>query len=140
MSIEVKIGATASRSKAFSSEDVNVFASVSTDLNPIHLNEEAAKKTIFKQRVVHGHLVSSLFSGILGCDLPGEGTIFMEQSAKFLAPVFLDQTITATVEIVDIREDKPVITLQVVATNEEGVAVIKGLAKVLYPPLNKLKA
>lgn len=137
MPIKVKIGAKASRSKAFSSQDVWIFATVSTDINPIHLDEEVAKNTIFKKRVVHGQLVSSLFSGILGSELPGEGTIFMSQSLKFLAPVYLGEKITATVEVVEIREDKPIVTLQTSAVNDDGVIVIKGTAVVLYPPLNE---
>ena len=137
MSIKIELGAKVSRSKSFSSQDVWVFAVVSTDINPIHLDEEIAKKSIFKQRVVHGQLVSSLFSGIFGSELPGEGTIFMGQSLKFLAPVYLDEKVTATVEIIDIREDKPIITLETSAVNEKGEIVIKGTAIVLYPPLSK---
>lgn len=139
MTTKIEVGAKASRSKAFSSQDVWVFAAVSTDINPIHLDEEVAKAGIFKQRVVHGQLVSSLFSGLLGCELPGQGTIFMGQSLKFRAPVFLDQKITASVEIVNIRTDKPIITLKTSAVNEDGIVVIEGEATVLFPDLNTVK-
>ncbi|MCP3674560.1 MAG: MaoC family dehydratase [Gammaproteobacteria bacterium] len=131
----ISVGAKASIKKAFSSDELEAFAKLSKDFNPIHLDEEAGKNSIFKQRVVHGALVNSLFSGLLGCELPGEGTIFIEQTIKFKAPVFLDQEIEAFVEITNIREDKPVITLRTYALNDEGTIVIDGVAIILFPGL-----
>ena len=91
MSKTLKVGDKASRSKIFTENDVKQFAEVSTDKNPIHLDENYAQNTIFKQRIVHGMLVGSLFSGILGCDLPGEGTIYLGQTLSFKAPVPLNE-------------------------------------------------
>ena len=133
MKKNLKIGDKASRSKIFTEEDVKRFAEVSTDKNPIHLDEEYAKNTIFKQRIVHGMLVGSLFSGILGCDLPGEGTIYMGQTLSFKAPVPLNEKVTATVELTNIREDKPIATFKTVCVDSKGKIVIEGEATVRVP-------
>mgnify|MGYP005989379749 CR=1 FL=1 len=133
MSQPLVVGARASIKKAFTSADVEKFAQVSLDSNPIHLDEAAGAASIFKQRVVHGALVSSLFSAILGCDLPGEGTIFMGQTVQFKAPVFLDDEITASVEVTEIRARRAVVTFKLEAVNSEGKVVIAGEATVMAP-------
>jgi len=129
----LSVGDKASRSKTFTVEDVERFAEVSTDRNPIHLDEEYAAKTIFRQRIVHGMLVGSLFSGILGCDLPGEGTIYLGQPLSFKAPVPLNEQVTATVECVNIREDKPIATFKTTCVDSHGRAVIEGETTVRMP-------
>jgi acyl dehydratase len=133
MKKNLKIGDKASRSKIFTEEDVKRFAEVSTDKNPIHLDKEYAEKTIFKQRIVHGMLVGSLFSGILGCDLPGEGTIYLGQTLSFRASVPLNEKVTATVELTNIREDKPIATFKTVCVDSKGKVVIDGVATVRVP-------
>lgn len=127
------IGAKASLKKSFSSADVEKFAAVSLDFNPIHLDDEAGKASIFKQRVVHGALVSSLFSGLLGCELPGKGTIFLGQTVKFSAPVFLNEEIEAVVEVASIHPKRPIVKFTLTATNPEGAVVISGEATVMAP-------
>lgn len=127
---QVKIGDKASVTKAFTEDDVKQFAEISRDKNPIHLDAEYAKNTMFKQRVVHGALVASLFSGVIGMELPGEGTIAMGQSIKFLRPVFIGDEVTATVEVAAIAEGKPIVTLKVTGTNTRGEVVIEGEATV----------
>lgn len=127
---QVKIGDKASVTKAFTEEDVQQFAAISLDKNPIHLDAEYAKNTIFKQRVVHGALVASLFSGVIGMDLPGEGTIAMGQTVKFLRPVFIGDEVTASVEVASIVEGKPIVTLKITGTNSRGEVVIEGEATV----------
>jgi enoyl-CoA hydratase len=122
----VNVGDKASRTKVFTAEDVKLFADVSLDHNPIHLDAEYAKQTIFKKPVVHGMLVASMFSGILGMDLPGEGTIAMNLSVAFKRPVFVGDEVTATVEVAAVREDKPIVTMKVYATNASGEIVIEG--------------
>lgn len=133
MSSKYQVGDTATRTKAFSAEEVKLFSEISTDTNPIHLDESVAAESIFKQRVVHGMLVGSLFSGIIGCELPGTGTIYLNQSLNFKAPVPLDEPITATVEITNVREKRNIVTLKTVATDSQGKVVIEGEAVVLAP-------
>jgi 3-hydroxybutyryl-CoA dehydratase/enoyl-CoA hydratase len=133
MKKELKVGDKASRSKMFTDDDVKRFAEVSTDKNPIHLDAEYAKNTIFKQRIVHGMLVGSLFSGILGCDLPGEGTIYLGQTLSFKAPVPLNEQVTATVEVLSIREDKPIAIFKTTCVDSQGKVVIEGEATVRVP-------
>jgi len=127
---QVKVGDKASVTKAFTEADVKQFAEISLDKNPIHLDAEYAKNTIFQQRVVHGALVASLFSGVIGMDLPGEGTIAMGQTVKFLRPVFIGDEVTASVEVASIVEGKPIVVLKITGTNSKGEVVIEGEATV----------
>lgn len=129
-----KIGDKASISKSFSKEDVLLFSKLSLDENPIHLNEEFAKLSVFKKNIVHGMLVSSLFSCLLGTKLPGSGTIYLGQSLKFVKPIFVDEEVTAIVEIISIREDKPIMTLKTIINNSLGELAIEGEAIVKYEP------
>ena len=128
---ELKLGMKASISKRITAQDVDAFAILSTDFNPLHMNEEAAAKGIFKHRVAHGMLVASLFSAVLGTRLPGEGSIYLGQDLKFIAPVFLDDEITAEVEVVELREDKHIVKLSTVAHNQQAINVIIGTATIL---------
>jgi acyl dehydratase len=126
----LKVGEKALLSKAFTEEEVFQFANVSTDKNPLHLDKDFGEASIFGQRIVHGMLVASLFSGLIGMELPGEGSIYLGQSLTFKAPVAIDEKVTASVEIINIREDKPIVTLRTVCINSEGTVVIEGEAVV----------
>lgn len=125
------IGATASRSKTFTDEDVRAFAQTSGDTNPVHLNDAYAAGTRFGQRIVHGMLTASLISATIANDLPGEGTIYLSQTLQFKAPVLLDDTITATVEVTAVR--RKIVTLATRCTNQDGTLVIEGEAVVMAP-------
>jgi len=125
-----QIGQKASIEKAFTNDDVKTFANVSLDKNPVHLNEEYAKNTIFKGRIVHGFLTGSLISAIIGTILPGEGTIYLNQTMNFRKPVHIGEKIKATVEIVGIKEEKNILTLNTYCENEQGEIVIEGSAVV----------
>lgn len=126
----IKIGDKASLSKVFTEDDVIQFAKISKDMNPIHLDKEFAASYIFGQRIVHGMLVASLFSGLLGKEIPGEGAIYLRQDLIFKAPVLIGEEVTASVEVKHIREDKHILTLQTVCTNYKGDVVIEGEAVV----------
>lgn len=130
MSNTLKVGDTALLSKAFTEEEVFRFAAISGDKNPLHLDRDFGEASIFGQRIVHGMLVASLFSGLIGMKLPGEGSIYLGQSLTFKAPVAIGEQITASVEIINIREDKPIVTLRTVCINSEGAVVIEGEAVV----------
>ncbi len=129
----IKIGESATISRKFTEDDVIQYAELSTDRNSIHLDEEYAAKTQFKHRIVHGMLVGSLFSALVGQHLPGEGSIYMAQNMQFKAPVFLDMEVIASVEIIAIHETKPIVTLQTLCLDTDGNTLIQGDA-VMYVP------
>lgn len=128
-----EVGMTATRSKTFSDEDVRAFAQISGDANPIHLNDEYAKGTVFGRRIAHGILTASLISATIANQLPGDGTIYLGQDLKFKAPVFIGDTVTATVEVTKYREDRRIMTLRTVCVKDDGTVVIEGEAVVLAP-------
>jgi len=130
MKKNLKVGDRASLSKVFTEEDVMQFANLSADTNPIHLDERFAAASVFGQRIVHGMLTASLFSGLIGVELPGEGAIYLGQSLTFKAPVLIGEQVTASVEIVKVREDKPIVTLRTLCVNNEGQVVVEGEAVV----------
>ena len=130
MNNSLKVGDKVLLSKAFTEEEVFQFAEISTDKNPLHLDKDFGRGSIFGQRIVHGMLVASLFSGLIGMQLPGEGSIYLGQNLTFKAPVAIGEQVTASVEIIKIREDKPIVTLRTVCVNSEGTVVIEGEAVV----------
>ena len=134
----IKIGDSASLSKTFTANDVQNFADISGDRNPLHIDAEYASKTQFKQRLVHGMLTAGLISAVLGMQLPGPGSVYIHQDLNFRKPVFIDDTITATVTIKKLRAGKPIITLGTVCTNQDGTVVLDGEATLIVPsPKNK---
>ncbi|MEM0287977.1 MAG: MaoC family dehydratase [Nitrososphaerota archaeon] len=133
MAITYSTGQSASIKKRFSEEDVKSFAQISGDTNPLHLDELFAKKTRFGKRIVHGLLVASLISSVLGTKLPGQGTIYLRQELKFLAPVYFDEEITATVEVSAFEPSRGRMILRTKCINESGKIVIDGVAEVLVP-------
>jgi len=126
-----KAGDTASITKTITDEDIRKFADASGDHNPLHLDEEFAKTTRFGRRIAHGMLSASLISAVIAGELPGEGSIYLAQTLQFVAPVFPDDIVTAKVTIVSQREDKPIVKLATVCTNQHGEVVVKGEATVL---------
>jgi 3-hydroxybutyryl-CoA dehydratase len=131
--MKLDIGMKASRTKTFTDEDVRGFAQISGDTNPVHLDDDYAAATRFGRRLVHGMLTASLLSAALANDLPGEGTIYMSQTLQFKAPVFIGDTITATVEVIKYREERRIATLATTCTNQDGKVVLEGEAVVLVP-------
>jgi 3-hydroxybutyryl-CoA dehydratase len=125
------VGQSASLSKTITWEDIQDFARLTGDTNPLHFDEEFAIKTRFGQRVVHGMLIAALISAVIGTQLPEPGTIYINQMLQFVAPVFIGDAITATVIVVKVREDKPVVTLETICTNQHGQVVLRGEAVVL---------
>ena len=126
-----KIGDAATRTKTFTDEDIRAFAELSGDYNPVHLDDEYAASTRFGRRIAHGMLAASLISATLANDLPGRGTIYLSQSVRFVAPVFPGDAVTAQVTVTKVREDKPIVTLETVCTNQRGEKLIEGEAVVL---------
>ena len=127
-----KVGDKASQKKKFSEQEVVNFSAVSGDKNPIHFDENYAAQSQFGQRIVQGPMVISLVGGILGSKLPGPGTIYLSQETSFLKPVFIDQQLIAKVEITNVREDKPIITLRTWVENDKNETVVDGKAVIFF--------
>ena len=125
---QLEIGQTASFAKTVTEADVCLFAGITGDINPLHLNQEYAKNTIFKDRVAHGMLTAGMISAVLGVQLPGPGTIYSGQTLKFLAPVYIGDTITATVEVKEIVQEKGRVIMITTCTNQKGKTVVEGEA------------
>ncbi len=125
---QLKLGQRASFSKTVSESDVYLFAGISGDFNPAHINQAYAEQTPFKTRIAHGMLSASFISTVLGTQLPGPGAIYISQSLTFLAPVTIGDTITATAEVVEILAAKKRVRLKTFCTNQNGKEVLTGEA------------
>lgn len=130
---ELQVGESASFSKTISEYDVYAFAGITGDLNPVHIDRVAAEASPFGARVAHGMLTASLISTVLGARLPGPGTIYLSQSMKFMKPVFLGDTVTATVEVAELLTNKNRVRLTTRCTNERGEVVAEGESWVMAP-------
>jgi 3-hydroxybutyryl-CoA dehydratase len=126
------IGARATRVRTITDNDIVRFAEVSGDRNPVHLDADYAARSPFGQRIAHGFLTGSMISALIGMELPGAGSIYLGQTLKFLAPVHIGDTVTASVEVIGVREEKRIITLRTDCTNQDGVLVLTGEAVVKY--------
>lgn len=128
----MKVGDKANITKKITKEDILNFSSFSLDSNPIHFNEEYASGTRFGKCIAQGPMILSLIGGVLGSQLPGNGTIYLSQTSKFLKPVFSEDEVTASVEITDKKEDKPIYVLRTLVKNQHGELVLEGEAVILY--------
>jgi acyl dehydratase len=131
MAKQLKIGEKATLTRTITDEMVVAYADLIGDHNPVHLDEAFAATTRFGRRIAHGMLVAGLISTVIASDLPGPGSVYLGQTLQFKAPVYLNDTITVTVEVIKAREDKPIVTLATVCTNQDGKTVIEGEAVVL---------
>lgn len=130
---ELAVGMTASVTKAYGEWDILTFAAVTGDLNPAHVDEAFAQESIFHGKVAHGLLTASLISAVLGTTLPGPGTIYLSQDLKFRRPVRIGDTITATVEVTELIEEKNLVRLKTTCTNQRDEVVLEGTALVMPP-------
>ncbi len=130
---EIKLGDKQFIQKTISETDVYLYAGITGDMNPAHINHEVAKDTMFKERIAHGMLTAGLISAVLGMYLPGPGTIYLGQELKFTAPVKIGDTVKAQVEVMEIKEDKNIVKLKTTATNQEDKVVLDGIATVMPP-------
>ena len=125
------VGDSAEIKKTIEQADIDAFAEVTGDHNPVHVDEEFAKTTRFGRRIAHGMLTASLISSVLANKLPGEGSVYLNQTLQFVAPVFPGDEITARVTVKEIREDKPILKLETICINQREEIVIRGEATVL---------
>jgi acyl dehydratase len=132
--MDLKIGESFSTTREITDDVIRKFANVSGDFNPIHLDEEFAAKTRFGKRIAHGMLSGAFISAVLGNEFREISTIYLSQTMKFTAPVFLGDTVTTTATITNVRDDKPIITVETVCTNQNGETTLKGEAVVMVLP------
>lgn len=125
-------GDSVSRSVTVDDDTIRGFAEVTGDTNPVHLDDDYAAGTQFGRRIAHGMIAAGLISATLANDLPGPGTVYLNQTLTFKLPVYPGDTVTATVEVLSVRPDKPIVTLSTVCTNQDDKVVLKGEAVVLY--------
>ena len=130
---QLNVGDRAEFAKTVTESDIGTFAGVTGDLNPAHINEEFAKKTMFKTRIAHGMLSAGFISAVIGTRLPGPGTIYMKQELKFVAPVKIGDTVTARVEVAELWPEKNRVRLKTTCANQDGRVVLEGEALVLAP-------
>jgi 3-hydroxybutyryl-CoA dehydratase len=127
------VGQTAELARTVTETDVVLFAGVTGDLNPVHMDEEAARRSRFGGRIAHGMLTAGLISAVLGTRLPGPGAIYTAQTLRFTRPVRIGDTVTARVEIVELVPEKQRVRLTTTCTNQEGDRVLEGEATLLVP-------
>jgi 3-hydroxybutyryl-CoA dehydratase len=130
---ELNVGDAAEFSKTISETDVYLFAGITGDLNPAHINEAYAQTTFFKTRIAHGMLSAGFVSAVLGNQLPGPGSIYVRQELNFLAPMRIGDTITARVEVIEKNPEKNRVKLRTTCVNQDGTKVTEGEA-VISPP------
>ncbi|NPV91148.1 MAG: MaoC family dehydratase [Firmicutes bacterium] len=129
---QLNIGDRANVSKTISETDVYLFAGITGDFNPVHVNSEYAKDTQFSKRIAHGVLSVGLISTVLGTRLPGPGSIYLNQTVSFLAPVYVGDTITAEVEVIEKMPEKSRVKLRTTCYNQTGKNILQGEAIVAF--------
>ena len=129
--MKLSVGDTAEITRTIAESDIEAFAGVTGDRNPVHLDDEFAKNTRFGRRIAHGMLTASLISSVLANHLPGEGSVYLGQTLQFVAPVFPGDEVTARVTVTEVRENRPIVKLETVCLNQRGETVIRGEATVL---------
>jgi 3-hydroxybutyryl-CoA dehydratase len=134
---QIKVGDVAEFAKTVTETDIYLYAGITGDFNPAHVNEAYAKNTFFKTRIAHGMLTAGFISAILANQLPGPGTIYLKQELSFLAPVRIGDTITARVEVFELIPEKNRLRLKTSCTNQDGVVVLDGKALVSPPKAPK---
>lgn len=127
-----ELGMKAEKKRIFTSEDVIKFSELSGDINPVHVNEAYAKETIFGKRIVHGALASSIFSTLFANTLPGPGCIYLKSENKFLKPIYLNEEITFSIELVNIIKNKNRLIFDTKAICEDQTYII-GTAEIFIP-------
>lgn len=125
---EIRVGDSAEFSKTISEADIYLFAGVTGDLNPFHVNEEYSRKTFFKGRIAHGMLLAGFISTVVGCKLPGPGAIYVKQELNFTAPARIGDTITAKATVIEVMPEKNRVILQTTCTNQNNEIVLDGQA------------
>lgn len=131
---ELPVGKRATYTRTVTEKDIQLFAVVSGDVNPLHLDAEFAKHTQFGERIAHGMMTGAIVSAAFVMVLTGPGAIYRSQSLRFRRPVKIDDTITVHLEIIERNEEKKVLTVDCNCINQHGESVAKGIAEIIAPP------
>jgi len=134
---QLQVGDAAEFAKTVTETDIYLYAGITGDFNPAHVNEAYAKNTFFKTRIAHGMLTAGFISAIIANQLPGPGTIYLKQELSFLAPVRIGDTVTARVEVVELNVEKNRVRLKTSCTNQDSVTVLEGIGLVSPPKAPK---
>lgn len=134
---ELRVGDTAEFAKTVTESDIYLYAGITGDFNPAHLNEEYASGTFFKTRIAHGMLTAGFVSGLLGTVLPGPGTVYVRQALDFLGPVRMGDTVTARVEVLEVMKEENRARIRTSCTIQDGTTVLDGEALVSPPKAPK---
>jgi len=134
----IAVGQRASVTRTISDADINTYAALTGDRNPLHVDDGFAARSRFGRRVAHGLLTAGLISAVLGTKLPGPGALYLQQSFRFVRPVYPGDTVTATAEVTAYREDRRIVTLRTSCSDQRGELVLDGEAVVLLDPLGSL--
>ena len=129
----ISVGDAAVLERLISAEDIKAFADLTGDDNPVHLDEEYAKGMVFGRRIAHGAFLAGLISAVLGNKLPGPGCFYLGQGLTFRAPVFIGERVRVRVEVVALREDKPIVTLSTTCIKGDGTLAVEGRAGLKFP-------
>jgi 3-hydroxybutyryl-CoA dehydratase len=130
----IKVGEKAHFSKTIGETDLYLYCGISGDFNPLHVDQIYASKGLFRGKIVHGLLVASFISNVLGTQLPGPGTIYLSQDLSFINPVYIGDTVTTTVEVLKKISFKKHMILRIFCANQGGEIVLDGKARVLFDP------
>jgi len=122
----LEVGQRARRTKTVTARDVELYAEITEDRNPLHFDPGFAARTKFGRLVAQGGITAGMLNALVAMDLPGPGTVFMSQSLRYLAPTYLGDTLTAEVEVLAVKPDKPVCQLKATITNQSGAVVLEG--------------
>jgi acyl dehydratase len=130
-----RVGDTARRTRRITTRDIELFTELTGDRNPLHYDEDLAARSRFGGIIVQGGVTSGLLNAVVAEDLPGPGSVFLHVDWSFRAPVRPGDVITAEVEVLEVREDKPISTLRTTISNQDDVVVLEGTALVYRAPL-----
>jgi len=132
-SLRIQVGEHAKLTRTVSAADVEAFAEITGDRNPVHLDATFAATTRFGRPIAHGMLCGGLISAVLGTRLPGPGAVYLQQTMQFKAPTFIGDTVTVLVTVIAVREDKPIVTMRTECRNQDGALLVEGEAVLLVP-------
>ena len=122
----LRVGQRARRTQTITERDVDLYAQITGDRNPLHFDPGFAARTRFGRLVAQGGITAGMLNALVAMDVPGPGTVFMSQSLKYLAPTYLGDVLTAEVEVLELKADKPVCHLRAIIRNQDGITVLEG--------------
>ncbi|HEX2439338.1 MAG TPA: MaoC family dehydratase [Methylomirabilota bacterium] len=124
--LDLKVGQRARRTQTVTAREVELYAQITGDRNPLHFDEGFAKRTRFGRLVAQGGIAAGMLNALVAMDMPGPGTVFLSQTLTYKAPTYLGDTLTAEIEVLSLKPDKPVAQLKATITNQQGTVLLEG--------------